>query len=138
MAVCLFNTILWYLSDKKLSVSFKRRNFLLGTRYSLLFTRHSLLFTRYSLLFTRYSLFFIRYFLLLLVTRCFLFVTRCFLLVTRYFLLVIMNKASFYIMSYAYFCHFDKSLWSSSDHLLNILHLVLTTSVKDLNLRDPI
>ena len=49
-----------------------------------------------------------------------------------------MNKASFYIMFYVNFCYFEKSLWSSSDLLLDIPYLVLTTFVKDPNLRSSI
>ena len=44
--------------------------------------------------------------------------------------LVIMNKASFYIMFYFKFCYYEKPLWDSSDLLLDIPYLVLTTSVK--------
>ena len=51
--------------------------------------------------------------------------------------IVIMNKASFYITFYANFSYFEKSLWSSSDLLLDIPYLVLTTSLKGPNLRSP-
>ena len=52
--------------------------------------------------------------------------------------IVIMNKASFYITFYANFSYFEKSLWSSSDLLLDIPYLVLKTSLKGPNLRSPI
>ena len=38
------------------------------------------------------------------------------------------NQASVYIMFYINFCYFKKSLWSSSDLLLDIPYLILTTS----------
>ena len=44
---------------------------------------------------------------------------------------VIMNKASVYIMFYVNFCYFEKSLWSSSDLLLDIPYLVLRTSIEE-------